>query len=82
MRSTIRRFHVFTARVSSGWDSKIQSLNRQFLSVLVNCQLLSFLEGDFLENDVLFKVTQANSEKGTRAAECSYQESNLRPSDY
>ena len=33
------------------------------------------------ENDVLFqKVTQAYSEK--KKAECSYQESNLRPSDY
>ena len=32
------------------------------------------------ENDVLFqKVTQAYSEK---KSECSYQESNLRPSDY
>ena len=33
-----------------------------------------------IENDVLFqKVTQAYSEK---KSECSYQESNLRPSDY
>ena len=34
-----------------------------------------------LENDVLFKVTQAYSEKGN-PRESSYQESNLRPSDY
>ena len=35
----------------------------------------------FIKNDVLFqKVTQAYSEK--KKSECSYQEPNLRPSDY
>ena len=47
--------------------------------ILKRARLIS-RSGKYIENDVLFqKVTQAYSEK---KSECSYQESNLRPSDY